>query len=409
VLRHGNRPPGAVLTQLGRSSKATAVTTAPDGKIIVGGLVSQRGGKARFALVRYLDNGRVDRTFATYPRAKGPLGVVNAIALQADGKIVAVGRHADNFLVARFLPDGHLDRSFGHGGSIETDYGRLDIPWYVLIQPDGKIVVAGNSDLVGVIDYSRFVVARYNPDGTPDVSFGSAGAALTDFTGDAAVRAIRLADDGTITVGGEHYLDADDFKPELALARLTPTGHPDPTFGTAGVKTAPFLPTANGSPDGTVAGMWFLPDGRAIVEGNAKIRRPKLVMERLLADGTLDQSFGQGGASIFGRAGDFQLAVGADAAGAVFAVNVGFFAKGEGLLLSKYSPNGGFERSFGRHGSSRMAFYFVEASAVTTDRLGRILVVGSAHSRFLLARFRAAGGPDRGFGRARATPHEKHK
>ena len=95
------------------------------------------------------------------------------IAVQPDGKIVVVTSGS----VVRYLPDGSLDSSFGAGGSVATAFDAAA----VALQPAGKIVVAGAMSDGSGIDGSEFAVARYNPDGSPDASFGTDGSRPRSF------------------------------------------------------------------------------------------------------------------------------------------------------------------------------------------------------------------------------------
>ncbi len=101
----------------------------------------------------------------------------NAIVLQPDGKlIVAGGTNAltGDFLIVRYNGNGSLDTSFGNGGRVSTDFGAVDRAAAVVLQPDGKIVAAGNSSSSG-FSFRDLVLARYNADGSLDSTFGNGG------------------------------------------------------------------------------------------------------------------------------------------------------------------------------------------------------------------------------------------
>ena len=146
--------------------------------------------------------GSVDRAFA--------------MALQPDGKLVVAGDSDANFALARYNSDGSLDAGFGTGGKVITSFGGTDQASAVILQPDGKIVVAGQTDTGVSID---FALARYMPDGSLDGAFGSGGRVTTNFIGnsDDLGSAVALQSDGKIVVGGT----SDD---NFALARYTPEG-----------------------------------------------------------------------------------------------------------------------------------------------------------------------------------------
>jgi len=117
--------------------------------------------------------------------------LVNAVVVQADGKLVVVGQTYKNkdfsnedFVVARYNTDGTLDTTFGAGGRVRTDFpGLAAVPSAVVIQADGKIVVAGGAFPLFTFA-GDFKVVRYNPNGSLDRSFGSGGIVTTFFPGD---------------------------------------------------------------------------------------------------------------------------------------------------------------------------------------------------------------------------------
>jgi len=138
------------------------------------------------------------------------------VAVQPDGKIVAAGciwSYGDGgpkteFLLARFAADGTLDTTFGTGGIVSTEIGHAAEARTVLLQPDGKILVVGSTG--GEECYLQqngtpeFALARYNPDGSLDPTFGSAGIATTSVGGFDYAKAAVLQPDGKVVAGGVH-------------------------------------------------------------------------------------------------------------------------------------------------------------------------------------------------------------
>ena len=108
----------------------------------------------------------------------GPFAGASGVAIQADGKIVAVGAGGGGFALARYNADGSLDTSFSGDGKQTTDFGNFDGASAVAIQANGKIVAVGEVS-------GNFALARYNPNGTLDPSFSADGKQTTDFFGDA--------------------------------------------------------------------------------------------------------------------------------------------------------------------------------------------------------------------------------
>ena len=110
-----------------------------------------------------------------------------AVARQADGEIVVAGHGSVpggnfDFVLARYNVDGSLDASFDGDGRVFTDFGYSDGAYGLAIQPDGKIVAVGNARSGSSRDTNEFGVARYNPDGSLDRSFDGDGKVLTAFT-----------------------------------------------------------------------------------------------------------------------------------------------------------------------------------------------------------------------------------
>src|SRR5262249_33815551 len=138
-------------------------------------------------------------------------------------------------LTEQVYANGDLDETFGIGGKVTTDLsGGEDEARGVAIQPDGKIVVVGLSDGSDL----DFAVARYNPDGTLDITFGNEGAVTTDFGGNRDVAsAVVIQPDGKILVAGTATTG---LNLGFALARYNPNGSVDTTFGVGGKATTDF-------------------------------------------------------------------------------------------------------------------------------------------------------------------------
>jgi len=256
--------PGRVVTNFGATEQALAVVLQPDGKIVVAGRTNKPApnGNFDFALARYEAAGTLDLTFGTLGLVTtdfgGSVDRAFAMALQPDGKLVVVGDSDANFALARYNSDGSLDGGFGAGGKVVTSFGGIDQASAVILQPDGKIVVAGQTDTGVSID---FALARYNSDGSLDGAFGSGGRVTTNFTGtsDDLGSAVALQSDGKIVVGGTSN---DNF----ALARYTPAGVLDTTFGSAGTVT-----TNLGGED-VLHAMTIQPDGAIVAVGESADR-----------------------------------------------------------------------------------------------------------------------------------------
>jgi uncharacterized delta-60 repeat protein len=157
--------------------------------------------------------GMLDPTFGTGGKVLTDFGfandIANAVALQPDGKLVVGGWAGNDFSLARYNPDGSLDPSFGDGGLVRTNFANgaaesVDHIDGIALQPDGKIVAVGGSN-------GDFALARYNPDGRLDMSFGMGGLVVTDFgTGSARARGVALQADSSMAklaaLSGRHRI-----------------------------------------------------------------------------------------------------------------------------------------------------------------------------------------------------------
>jgi len=205
-----------------------------DGKIVAAGRVDVSGTRD-FALARYNADGSLDPTFDGDGKVTtdfdAGLDFGYAVAIQGDGKIVAAGdafvSSTFDFALARYTTDGSLDPTFDGDGKVTTDFaGAYDSARGVAIQGDGKIVAAGDAFITGS---EHFALAGYNANGSPDPSFDGDGKVTSDFPGsNEAANALAIQGDGKIVAAGSAYVsDAADF----ALARYNTDGSPDITFG----------------------------------------------------------------------------------------------------------------------------------------------------------------------------------
>jgi uncharacterized delta-60 repeat protein len=228
---HGD---GVVTTTVG-STRSEFVDTAgvavcSDGKVVVAG--TAQFSDVDFVLLRYDTDGWLDNSFGLNGIAAANLGrdfdIAGALAVQTDGKLVVVGRSADgapanaDFAVARFHPEGGLDASFDADGIVFTAAsGGFDGLDAVAIQPDGKIVAAGEAG-------QDLAVARYSVTGTLDASFDGDGIVVTDF-GAAGAEAydVVIQSDGKIVVVGGLWSGSGG---DIVVARFDQYGGLDATF-----------------------------------------------------------------------------------------------------------------------------------------------------------------------------------
>jgi len=199
---------------LNDSNFVRAVALQPDQKIVAAGFANNANGVREFALVSYLSNGQLDATFGAAGKVttsiSGNGDDAYAVVIQPDGRIVLAGSvsgQSEEFGLVRYNSDGTLDNTFGSGGEVTLEFDHFgDAAQAVALQSDGKIVVAGRATQHSPpFDFQRFGIARYNPDGTLD-SFGSAGKVMTGFSDNQFHRAqastVTIQPDAKIVVGG---------------------------------------------------------------------------------------------------------------------------------------------------------------------------------------------------------------
>jgi uncharacterized delta-60 repeat protein len=287
---------GVVLTDFGDGLGAVTQTIAlqPDGNIVAAGYTIDNNSQASFALARYQPDGTLDTTFSDDGKLTLALGLgsVNDLVFQPDSKIVAIGTGGNvrlsadgaldttyssggiaavdfeqrgaarlpdgrivtvgsyvvadpfdrGFALARYLPDGSLDATFGAAGRVDTGVGGDGSAGAVALQPDGAIIVVGTSLSPG----ANFTVARYLVDGALDVTFGGDGLVTTDFGAPSGAADVSLQADGKIVAAGLG-----------GLARYLPDGTLDTTFGGDGIVN-----------DFGGLSLTIQPDGRLVVAGS---------------------------------------------------------------------------------------------------------------------------------------------
>lgn len=339
------------------------------------------------AVASLAGSGKLDSTFGSHGKVVTAIddgATAQGIALQRDGKLVVAGfvtkyGSSSDFEVARYTPRGRLDRHFGQGGKVATDFGASDYATAVKIQRGGKIVVAGY--VVGATP--QLAVARYRPNGSLDSSFGAGGKVLLPGIG----LALALQLDGKIVVGGQ---DDSNF----ALYRLKRDGSRDPAFGTDGEATTQFE-----AGSASARGLTIQPNGKIVAVGSAVAHEfTAWALARYNRNGSLDTTFGSGGK--------------VTALGNVLSDNEGeavvlqgkrrILAAGtrNGLFaLAGFRPNGKLDASFGLDRGVSTAFGSTGAGSVARalakQRNGTIVAAGEAFRggnwKFALARFNRNG------------------
>ncbi len=333
------------------SGGAGGVVRQPDGKVVLAGSTGGFSQPSKFALVRFNPDGTFDSSFGSEGRVNGGPGnaYASGVLLDAVGRIVVVGSTRDTptgvarFALARFLPDGTPDATFGSGGSVSTTLpGENSEATAARFDASGRIVVVGQTGSVTLLATS-YAVARYTPDGALDTTFGQAGLFTTSFppsTGGA--KDVAIDGSGRIVVAGTGGVFA-------ALVRLLGDGSLDASFGGTGkVSLALTLPTSAGAValDGT---------GRIVVAGQVIVPgspTPEMAVFRLLDSGALDNSFGAGGVASFGFGGtasNYGNAVRVDGAGRILVAG-STSGTDSSFAFARVLDNGTLDATFGTGG-----------------------------------------------------------
>jgi uncharacterized delta-60 repeat protein len=380
----------------GNNDWAYAVAIQGDGKIVAAGRADLPG--YDFALVRYNIDGSPDTTFSGDGKITtdfaGSTDGARAVAIQADGKIIAAGLTWPStnydFALARYNIDGSLDGTFGGDGRVTTDFaGGPDQAFAVAVQGDGKIVTAGLARSAS----TDFALARYNSDGSLDPTFDGDGLVTTDFSGaEDQANAFAIQADGKIVTAGHAVVAGTN---EFALARYNTDASLDPTFSGDGRVTTGFAP-----PFVEATAVAIQEDGRIVTVGFAGSFDFALARHNtdgsldatFSGDGTVTTSFFGGSDRAFGMAiqGDGKIVVAGDASPPHLA---GDFA------LARYNSDGSLDAGFG--GDGRVTIDFAgnndEALAMAIQADGKILAAGLAdvsgnQDDFALARHDPDGG-----------------
>jgi uncharacterized delta-60 repeat protein len=307
---------GLVVLDVGGDDRATGIVQLPDGRFVVSGTSSTVDGNgvatsSRFFVARFNANGTVDTTFgngsgfALSPAAAGVFDRANDLVALPDNSVLVFGQSTatdpnGDIAIARFTADGSYDTTFGNAGRVLTDLGGDDEANAVVLAGGGKFVVAGSTETA---DHAgSFAAVRYNADGSLDTTFGDSGSGfvLIDFRpGLDDGKAIVEQGDGALVLGGLASTgDPDDpsFDSDFALARLTPDGVLDESFGSGGKVMTDFGVLT------TISKLVILPGGKIVASGQALntlgdigTADVQVAIARYNTDGTLDSTFSADG------------------------------------------------------------------------------------------------------------------
>ena len=376
---------GLVANSLRGNAAALDVAIQPDGKIVAVG-ASQRD----FAVTRYNTNGSLDSTFGGDGQVTTDFGgdeQANSVALQSDGKIVLVGYSGGNFALARYNTTGSIDSTFGSGGKVNVALGGVEAAIAVAIQSDGKIVAVGSID-------QDVIIARFNTNGSLDKTFAGDGTNRIKHGENEYFNAVSILPDGKIIATGTSIGDGStNFSGDFILTRFMPNGEIDRSFGTNGERQQGL------GGDDRSSDMVLTSNGKILMCGNTN---GKVVVARFDSLGFLDASFGSGGKSIAsfygapscsGIATDSsgRIVIVGSASGQVYDVN---------FKVARFTANGALDTTF-NNGRADVETTFGQADrspdyayAVAIQGDGKIVAVGRCKddANFAVARY-AGNGP----------------
>ncbi|MFO1438783.1 MAG: choice-of-anchor D domain-containing protein [Verrucomicrobiaceae bacterium] len=348
---------GIVITRVGTSSdRIYSLALQPDGKILAGGY-TYNGSNYDFALVRYLADGSLDSSFDTDGIVTTGIGSASdygwKVLVQPDGKIVLAGE-ANNgtnsdFAAVRYTSTGALDSTFGTGGKVVTTIGTgTEIAYTAALQGDGKIILAGYAAMTN----EDFALVRYNTDGTLDTTFDTDGKVTTTIgTGTDRIHDMLLQPDGKILVGG--YMVGSDF----ALARYNTNGSLDTSFDTDGKVTTPI-----GTGTDRIYGVALQSDGKVIAAGYSITTgtADDFAIARYTSAGALDTTFDTDGKRVLplapGNNSDFARAVALHADGSIVLAGYAFNGSDNDVAVTRLEPDGSTRSTFGSSGVALLNF-----------------------------------------------------
>lgn len=286
---------GIVTTDMGSTYDVSySVMLQQDGKLVVAGY-SDGTSFSRFSAARYNSDGSLDASFGSNGKALVGGGRAEFAMLQPDEKILLSGSivngssSATAHALIRLNNNGTLDSTFGNNGKVISDFGDYEHRGFaVIVQPDGKIVQLGN--LRHII--SLFTLSRFNADGSLDSTFGINGRVFSDTFDFGECNALEIQPDGKLIFAGRVRNETTIGSTDWGVARYNPDGSIDNTFGENGWV---FFDLEQGSE--SAAWLEMQPDGKLLITGRVdnNTQNRNFWLLRLNSDGSLDDTFGING------------------------------------------------------------------------------------------------------------------
>lgn len=382
-----------------------------DGKLVVAGTALSGGiGFNRIVVARFNVNGSMDLSFGT----NGVVSFANfsvwfefpiGLFVQSDEKILVStsannSRGSDDFLLVRINSNGNFDNSFGANGSILTNISDgYDFAYSIKAHSDGKVVVGGTTYL----NDNKFVIARFNSNGSQDLGFGNSGSIMTgiDINSNSYTTSIQIQDDGKIIAGGVSKATATSF--DFSLARFNTNGSIDATFGSSGFQT-----TDADNKENYLNEIKLQSDNKIVAVGSSYLSAELsgVLLARYNSNGSLDNSFGVNGVVKFNvpTYDCYGTSIALQSNGKILITGNSLKDGKSFVLIARFNVDGSLDNSFSDDGYNFYSWNEMTANigkSIKVQSDGKILVTGFSTSdtevRGFIVRINEDGSLDNSF------------
>ena len=288
---------GTAFSGLAKDDQCNAITKDSSGNIYAVGLLTDSSNKERGYIAKYKPDGTRDSSFnGSGFRSMNPASTANAVAMQ-NGKVLIAGQYNNKAVIARLNSDGTIDGTFGNSGSLELGSGTTDdVIKDIAIDSSGRIIIVGTTVVGGT--NTNLAIARLTPNGQLDTTFGTNGVVTYDNMGKNDIaEAVKIDSSGKIVIAGHSGHT-------MALAKFNTDGNLDTSFGTnglflntSGVKSASLDLTIDANDNILATGM--------IAE--TALLKYKMAVWRLDTTGKLDTSFNGTGIATYSNGHDMDM------------------------------------------------------------------------------------------------------